>query len=83
MKITLKKSDFEHLPEKSKYNFNTYKHKELNYEIYEECDENYNSFDFYLIEEGRQIFLGSGYDSLDENYKDDIAEIEFEFKSSI
>ena len=81
MKITLKKSDFKHLPEKSEYNYNTYKHKELNYEIYEECDENYDSFDFYLIEDGKQIYLGCQYDSLDASYKDDIAEIEFEFKS--
>lgn len=81
MKITFKKSDFIHLPQKSGYHNNFYQHKELMYEIYEECDENYESFDFYLIEQGLKIYLGSNYDSLDKNYKDDAEEIEIEFKS--
>lgn len=81
MKITLKKTDFEHIPDKSGYNHNFYRHKELKYEIYEECDEIYESFDFHLIDQDKKVYLGKEYDSLDPDYKDDVSEIEFEFKS--
>ena len=81
MKITFKKSDYVHLPEKSQYNHNYYQHKQLKFEIYEECDENYESFDFYLVENGKNVYLGHDYDSIDADYNDSTNEVEFDYKS--
>jgi hypothetical protein len=50
-----------HLPEKSFYNNNYYKGKKSNTdtELFIHCDEEYNTYDFYLCKGENKIFLGS------------------------
>lgn len=77
MKLILNKKEFEHLPTHSTYNNNHYKHLKNNYWIYEECNEDYNTYTFYLIENEERIFLGCsnhGFDDKDGN-------IEIDFKT--
>jgi len=62
--LNLVKSEFEHLKEKSTYNHNIFRHKKEQYEILEECDENYNTSTFYLLEFDKEILLGSSLYSL-------------------
>jgi hypothetical protein len=77
MKLILNKSEFEHLTVHSTYNNNHYRHLKNNYWIFEQCDEDYNTYCFYLIENEERIFLGcsnNGFDGNDGN-------IEIDFKT--
>lgn len=58
MNLILNQNEFDHLKEVSLYNFNQYKHREHGYIILEECDENYDTYSFFLLENGNKIFLG-------------------------
>ena len=75
MKLILNQSEFEHDVERSQYNNNYYKHKKLGYVIYENCQEDYNYQEFYLIQDdGQEIFLGSSQDGFG---RADIVTIDF------
>ena len=62
MNLIFNQSEFEHKSEISVYNNNYYRHKKLNYVIYEVCnelpneDENY--YKYFLIENEKSIFIG-------------------------
>lgn len=77
--LILIKKDFMHLPEKSSYNNNYYKNTKRNYEIFEECDEAYNSFDFYLVDGKSEIYLGCTYESISEDIESK-PHLEIDFK---
>jgi hypothetical protein len=49
-KLILYPDEFEHLREKSSYNYNFYKHKEYKYEILEKFDEFMEMAEFYLVD---------------------------------
>lgn len=77
MKLILNKSEFEYIPKGSVYNNNYYQHKKLGYCIYERCDEDYNTYSFYLIENEEMIFLGCSQNGFDKNE----GNIEIDFKT--
>jgi len=56
--LILKPKEFEHLKEKSSYNYNFYQHKELKYIILENCHEDYNFNEYSLVEQDKKTFLG-------------------------
>jgi len=76
MKLILNKSEFEHLAVWSTYNNNNYRHLKNNYWIFEQCDEDYNTYSFYLIENEERIFLGCSQNGFDKNE----GNIEIDFK---
>ncbi len=63
MELILRQSEFEHLPDKSVYNNNFYKHSQLGYIIKEE----YNYYEFYLVENRNIIFIGCSSDGFNKN----------------
>lgn len=72
MKLILETKDFKHLKDKSQYNYNYYiSNKGL--EILEICHEDYNFYEFRLIEGERWELLGSSYRS----FKDEVIEVDF------
>lgn len=50
----IKSIDYEHLKDKSVYNYNYFRHKETGVVIIEKCDEYYDSYDYYT-EDGEYI----------------------------
>lgn len=68
MELILYSQDFEHIKEGSVYNHNYYKYIKkdscLPTIIYEVCDENYETYEFFLKEGDNLVFLGSSYKSL-------------------
>jgi len=72
MKIKIDISEMKHLKEKSHYNYNFYTHGNMGLELLQICDEEYETYDYYLIEGESKVFLGSA--QYDEN------EIEFMYK---
>lgn len=79
MKLILKQDEFEHLPEQSVYNNNYYKHKKLDYIIYEDCHEDYNCCSFYLVENNSKIFIGCAQHGF--GFANSNDEIEIDFKT--
>ncbi len=71
------KSEFEHRPEISVYNNNYYRHKEFGYIIYELCHEDENYYEYFLLQDGKNIFIGSsitgfnGKEDISLNFKED------------
>lgn len=59
MKLILNQKEFEHIKKGSTYNNNYYQHIKLDYCIFEQCDEDYSTYTFFLIENEEKIFLGS------------------------
>jgi hypothetical protein len=77
--LILNKKEFVHLTEKSSYNNNYYKNTKRNFEIFEECDEAYNSFDFYLVQGKSEVYLGNANESvLEEIEEKPTLEIDFQ-----
>ena len=80
MKLTLNSKDFERIELKSSYNHNYYKYigTESNdpFEIYEICHEDYNFYEYFLIESPDEIFLGCSYDHIH-----DLAIVNIDFKT--
>ena len=77
MKLILNKSEFEHKVDRSFYNNNIYQNTKNKYLILEVCDEDYNTYTFYLLEPEGRIFLGcanSGFGCFPSN-------IEIDFKT--
>jgi hypothetical protein len=60
MKVQLIPSEFSHLETISKYNDNYYKAKNGNMFIFvrEICNENYEFFEYYLVDDKKEVFLG-------------------------
>ena len=75
MTLTFNKSEFEHITHLSFYNNNFYKHKKLDYVIYEVCYEDENYCELFLVGDSIDIFIGC-YDTHDMNKED----IKIEFK---
>lgn len=65
MDLLIDASEFEHIKEMSVYNNNYYRHKKNGYVIYEKCHEDFNYYDFYLIENRKNIFLGRSQNGFD------------------
>lgn len=70
MEIRLRPKDFKHLKEKSAYNNNYYEYigKEANtkFSILEKCHENYDFYEYTLIENEDEVFLGCSRDSFED-----------------
>lgn len=66
MKLTIEKNEFTHLKEKSAYNYNYYKNVK-DVEILEICHEDYNFYEYRLINGEKWELLGCSYNSLSEN----------------
>lgn len=66
MKLVLKGSDFDHLKDRSDYKNNYYKHRQFEYIVLEKCDEVSNSYEFYLIENEWEIFIGCSMEEISE-----------------
>lgn len=77
--LILNKAEFAHIKEKSCYNNNYYKNTKRNYEIFEECDEDYNSFSFYIVEGKNEVFIGSTQESISEDIEEK-PQLEIDFK---
>lgn len=73
MELILKPSDFSHLSAISSYNNNYYKHKKIGYVIFEKCNEEYNFYEFYLVENDHNIFMGGS----SKGFNDTIISMEF------
>lgn len=60
MKLIIEPHELIHIPEKSGYNCNYYRHKNGAI-IYEYCDECYNVYEYYLVSEDfrTKTFIGS------------------------
>lgn len=65
--IILRGSEYVHLPERSSYNHNYYQHIETGEIILEDCDEYYNSWTFYRVENNENVCLGVAEDDLTNN----------------
>ena len=59
MTIKIKLSEMKHLKEKSCYNNNYYAFGNAGVELFQHCDEEYNTYDYYLIDGESKILLGS------------------------
>ena len=59
MIITIDLSKMTHLKEKSFYNYNFYAFGNCYMQLLQVLDEEYNTCDYYLIEDGNKVFLGS------------------------
>lgn len=77
-KILLVSGEFEHIQDGSYYNHNYYRHKNNDkFVIYEVCNEEYNYYEFYSIEQEEKIFLGSSSCGLSMNNPEHAVEIDF------
>ena len=47
-KVIIDLNEFTHLKGESVYNYNFYKHNKYGYEILQDCQEEFETFDFYL-----------------------------------
>lgn len=63
--LKLIKEEFTHIPEISVYNHNYYENKDHSYKILEGCNDD-SIFDFYLVDDHKEIFLGSAHNSIKE-----------------
>ena len=73
MILTIESGNYEYLKDKSTYNHNYYKVKKGKAEIYEICHEDYDFYEYYLIENEQTIFLGCSNDCM----QDTVVEIDF------
>lgn len=64
MELKLYSNDFEHIKGMSNYNHNYYENKDDHTLIYEHCDENYDTYEYYLIDGENKVFLGSSREAL-------------------
>lgn len=76
MKIQLLPSDFAHLDNRSTYNHNFFAAKNGNMSIIilEVCHEDYDFFEYRLVDGEKQIFMGCSENSLSDN---EIVEVDF------
>jgi len=65
MNLIFNQSEFEQRTEISVYNNNYYRHKKLGYVIYEICHEDENYYEFFLLEDGKNIFIGCSMKGFD------------------
>ena len=63
MRITINISLMSHNKEKSFYNNNYYSYGNMGIELLQHCQEEYDTYDYYLVEGDKKIFLGSADDS--------------------
>jgi len=77
--LILNKKEFVHLTEKSSYNHNYYKNTKRNYEIFEECEEDYNSYSFFVVEGKSEVFIGCTQESISEDIEEK-PELEIDFR---
>ena len=63
--IQLDGSQYIHLPERSRYNNNYYRHRETGEIIYEKCEEFYGTYAFYRCTPTEEIFLGRSETDMD------------------
>ena len=75
MRLTLNSSEFDHLPDVSAYNRNYYRNKTLDYIVREVCHEDNDYQEFYLVENGELVFIGSSTDGFGDG-----GEIKIDFK---
>lgn len=66
-------SKMKHLKDKSHYNYNFYTSGNMGIELLQICHEEYNTYDYYLIDGDNKVFLGSAEES-------DEQEINFMYK---
>ena len=67
MEIKIELSEMKHLKEKSFYNHNYYSHGNSGLELLQICDEQYETYDYYLINtEGDKVLLGSSQEPCEE-----------------
>jgi hypothetical protein len=59
-------SKMTHLKDKSHYNLNYYTHGNCGLELLQKCNEEYGTCDYYLIDRGKKIFIGSSEGTEDE-----------------
>jgi len=63
MTLTLNPNEFIQLFDISVYNNNFYRHQYLGYVINEVCHEDHGFYEYFLLEDGKGIFLGCSDDS--------------------
>jgi|13_taG_2_1085334.scaffolds.fasta_scaffold335945_1 hypothetical protein len=63
-KIDLSKMN--HLKEESVYNRNLYSYGNMGVKLLQVCDEEYNTYDYYLVDGENKVFLGSSDGNCDE-----------------
>ena len=76
MKIQLLPSEFIHVDDSSTYNHNHYQSKDGNMYIMvlEICNEDYDFFEYYLVDNCKEVFLGCSKNSLS---NEKIVEVDF------
>lgn len=58
MTLILNQKDFEHVKDNSIYNHNFYLNRHLDYLLYEVCHEDENYYEYFIMEDGVQVFIG-------------------------
>ncbi len=66
MEIKINLKEMKHLKEESHYNYNVYSYGNVGLKLLQTCDEEFDTYDYYLMEGVYKIFLGSA--SHDEEY---------------
>ena len=68
MQLTLKPKEFKHQPDKSEYNHNLYSiiyvDNEYATDILEVCHEDWDFYEYFLVENNSKTFLGCSQNSL-------------------
>lgn len=59
MDIKINLSEMKHLKEKSHYNYNFYSHGNMGIELLQICDEQDETFEYYLVDGESKVLLGS------------------------
>jgi hypothetical protein len=59
MFIQIKLDEMVHLTERAFCNHNYYSYGNSDVVLYQYCDEEYDTYDYYLIQHGVKVFLGS------------------------
>lgn len=59
MELVLDFDKLEVIKEESYYNNTYYRYGKKGLKLYQKCDEEYNTYDYYLIEGESKVFLGS------------------------
>ena len=59
MTININVNEMTHLPDESWYNHNYYSYGNDGVKLLQKCDEESNTYYYYLIQDGAEVFLGS------------------------
>ena len=65
--INIKVEEMEHIKDESHYNYNFYRCGNMGVKLLQICNEEYDDYDYYLVEGDKKIFLGSA-----DHFKDEI-----------